>query len=105
MHSRRACVRLCTVNSGIKVRGICNLNPLFRSNNDDCGRVVDAEAKPERTVCFDLRRTTAGWIDNEGHLLTMRLKPPASKLLQVILTRDHSLVGKYWGLQVSLSSP
>ena len=81
MQGRSAHFRLRPVNSSIELIRLSHLNPLMGRDDDDRRRMDNADPLPERTVCLDLSRATAGRVDHEGHLLTVRLKPLASKLL------------------------
>src|ERR1700722_16684539 len=57
VRSRCARVRLCTIDGCVKLSRICDLNPFFRSDYDNRGSVLDADAHPEHTICLNLRRT------------------------------------------------
>jgi hypothetical protein len=83
------------VDRRIQLLRLRHLNPMVSRRHHQSRSMHHSRPSPQRTVGLHLCRTFTRGIDNKGHRLPMRLKPPPRKLLQIIRARNQPLTGEH----------
>jgi len=85
---------LSNIDGGVELPGVGHFDPLICGGDDDGGGVSDADTSGEHAVCLYLIGAAAVGVEDEGHLLAVRLEPGTRESEEVVAAADAGLTGE-----------